>query len=502
MTDRTSKDLEVAIIGAGPSGIQAAKAILEAFPKWREEAAIAVFEESGDVGGIWNRDGRNQRGNYTPDLHIADAASKQAPPFTLPVASSTQPIYEDLSANVPRDLLNFQDMPFPRDVPMFPKPHQLGTYFREYAKRFELSPFIQFHTTVVECTKQQQDDGDSQREGASGGAWTIMVTPSRNTQLEHENDTMDTENAKETSQTRFYTSKRVLVCTGHHRKAFVPSTIAGIRHFRGIALHSSAFQSPEACIASIGSQRRNSPPALKLLIVGGSISGADIAKTCAKTMDVAVSVRRWRTIPHKLLLSSFRKQGKIRTGISHIDEDGVVHFNNGDDDSDMMQHPFRPDIILFATGYRYAYPFLSTRHHDAVCEADGFKMKDLYLRMLHRDDPSLGFIGIPTQVMSPMMMIETQMHWYVRQGSCDLSKETMQKEIDARKDDATQDSMQLIPGFIVYFNQMARLTGTQGFWRSFYKHRLFPLLSSIWTLCIWPQGDGASMKNDISDARK
>ena len=134
----------------------------------------------------------------------------------------------------------------------------------------------------------------------------------------------------------------------------------------------------------------------------------------------------------------------IRPGINLIERDGTARFDlEGQTNINPNRHnqmttskattaatttTLKPDVILFATGYRYCFPFLDAskilndqqgtkgrsshdddgtiknqvvRHRYDVTKGDGYKMKNLYRRCLYVHDPSLGFIGITNLNLSP-----------------------------------------------------------------------------------------------------
>jgi len=72
---------------------------------------------------------------------------------------------------------------------------------------------------------------------------------------------------------------------------------------------------------------------------------------------------------------------------SYIDSGGIVHFtNNGRPEYDRIKGVrVKPDVLIFATGYVQAFPFLGEGYPTAA-DAD---VREIW----KRDDPSIGFIG-------------------------------------------------------------------------------------------------------------
>ena len=104
----------VAIIGAGSSGITAAKALHE------RDVPFDCFEASDRVGGNWVFENKN----------------------------GTSAAYRDLHINTSRDRMQFSDFPMPRSLPDFPHHTQIAAYFDAYVDHFGVRDRIRFETTV------------------------------------------------------------------------------------------------------------------------------------------------------------------------------------------------------------------------------------------------------------------------------------------------------------------------------------------------------------------
>ena len=105
---------QVAIIGAGPSGLACLKTL-------REAGIDAVAFEAGDrVGGQW----------------------------VINNSSGTSSAYESLHTNTNRNMSRFSDFAYPEDYPEYPGHAQMAQWFAQYAEHFELSPHIKFGCRV------------------------------------------------------------------------------------------------------------------------------------------------------------------------------------------------------------------------------------------------------------------------------------------------------------------------------------------------------------------
>ncbi len=99
---------KMAVIGAGPCGLAAAKAL--------EEHAIPYdhFEADDALGGNWRHG-----------------------------------VYETINAITSRKTMEFPDYPMPVDYPDFPSREQIFAYLNDYARAFGIDEHIQFNAKVV-----------------------------------------------------------------------------------------------------------------------------------------------------------------------------------------------------------------------------------------------------------------------------------------------------------------------------------------------------------------
>jgi dimethylaniline monooxygenase (N-oxide forming) len=111
------------IIGAGSSGIAAAKRLQDA------GIPFDVFEKSNRVGGNWVFGNRNGMSSAYRSLHI----------------------------NTSRDRMEYSDFPMPRDYPDFPHHTQIAAYFDSYVDHFGLRDRIAFETGVERA--ERDEDG-------------------------------------------------------------------------------------------------------------------------------------------------------------------------------------------------------------------------------------------------------------------------------------------------------------------------------------------------------
>ena len=120
---------KVCVIGAGPSGITAAKNLLD------KGLDVTVLDYGKEVGGNWVFNEEEGHSSVFETTHIISS----------------------------RTLSQYEDFPMPEDYPDYPSHKHLATYFQAYAKHFNLYPLIQFQTLVKNCVRTE------------GGQWQITT---------------------------------------------------------------------------------------------------------------------------------------------------------------------------------------------------------------------------------------------------------------------------------------------------------------------------------------
>jgi dimethylaniline monooxygenase (N-oxide forming) len=114
----------VAIVGAGPGGLAAAKYAIEA------GLDVTVFEASDDLGGQWHTTARHS--GVWPGMHT----------------------------NTSRAMTAFSDFPPPADHPLHPAAEQVHAYLHAYARKFGVSDRIRFRSPVKNVRAGWEVDGE------------------------------------------------------------------------------------------------------------------------------------------------------------------------------------------------------------------------------------------------------------------------------------------------------------------------------------------------------
>ncbi len=105
---------KVCVIGAGISGLVAAKTFLE------DGFDVTVFENKPDLGGVWEK----------------------------------SRAYPDVKTQNSRHTYCFTDYPMPEDYPEWPNGEQVRRYLQSYADNFGVSERISFKTEVIDISRK------------------------------------------------------------------------------------------------------------------------------------------------------------------------------------------------------------------------------------------------------------------------------------------------------------------------------------------------------------
>ena len=366
----------VCVIGAGSSGLAAAKALYLA------RVPFDCFEMGSAIGGNWLFDNPNGQ----------------------------SACYETLEINTSCPRMAFSDFPMPADYPPYARHDQVQTYFEAYVDHFGFRHTITFDTRV---TRVEPDPT---------GGWLVTTDGPVGT------------------HTRSYDA--VMVANGHHWDARWPEPgYPGT--FAGEQIHAHDYRS--------GDQLEDRD----VLVVGAGNSAMDIAVEAShRARSTTLSIRRGQWVLRKMLLGRPTDQIALpgwlpwwataarlrlgallsggltryglprpehRPGQSHPVQserirarlaDGAITVRPAIDRFEGHRVRFvdgttcRADLIVWATGYRVSFPFLSP---DLVPVHDN--ELPLWKRTVHPDLPGLFFIGLLQPVGAIMPLAEAQSEW-------------------------------------------------------------------------------------------
>jgi cation diffusion facilitator CzcD-associated flavoprotein CzcO len=369
------------IIGAGSSGIAAAKALLD------RGISFDCFEKSDQVGGNWVFGNRN----------------------------GMSAAYRDLFINVSRERMAYADYPMPESYPDFPHHTHIKEYFDNYVDHFGLREHITFETSVEHVERRDDDIWEVTIEHVEGGD----------------------------RETRGYDA--VIVANGHHWDARWPEpAFPGADTFAGTQMHAhsyvdnSIFAGKDVVVLGMGNSAMDIAVESSYVAANTYLSarkGAWIIPkyVFGKPVDqlpnnprVPFAIRQRmihqtiKTITgpperyglpkpdHKFGEAHPTVSGRILDRIAHGTiapkpnvaslEGERVRFANGSE--------VHADIVVYSTGYKITFPFFD---EDFLAAPDNHI--ELFRRVFHPDIPGLYFIGLLQPLGAIMPLAEAQSAW-------------------------------------------------------------------------------------------
>ncbi|GJR23861.1 probable flavin-containing monooxygenase 1 [Tanacetum coccineum] len=299
---------QVAIVGAGISGLLACKHLME------KGFRPVVFESRGSIGGVW--------------------------------AHQT---IESTKLQTPKDYYQFSDWPWARSVTeAFPDHNQVLEYINSYADYFDLVPKIKFNHKVVAIDYSRPLDNyeiSQWDEWSGNGKWKMLV---QNTLYPLE-------------PPKVYEVDFVILCSGNYSDfPNVPQfpTDKGPEVFDGVALHSMdyAMMSRDNAAEFIKDKR--------VTVVGFQKSAVDIAVEVAKANGVRypctmVFKAAYWMIPEHLNEFNFKKRNRFSELMIHKPHEGFFFW--------LLAILLYPLTIIFSTlmetYLKWIYPL---KKHDMI----------------------------------------------------------------------------------------------------------------------------------------
>lgn len=258
-------------------------------------------------------------------------------------------MYPGLRTNIPNELMAFRNERFPDGTAAFPGQAEVLAYLEGMARKWGILDNIELRTEVVGA------EWDAEKR-----VWNVDLTRLG-------------EEGVETRRTEPF--EFLLACNGHYSVPQIPS-IPGLDSFRGISMHSKFFRTPDTFAN------------LRVMVVGGASSGLDISRILtASASHVYLSAQT--------LLGNLAKGVELVASIARVVPEGV-ELNDGT--------VLQLDAILWATGYKYSFPFLDS---ETTGPLSAIGLPKLELFALAAENPALAFLGLPTKVI-PFPLAETQ----------------------------------------------------------------------------------------------
>ncbi|GKU06897.1 unnamed protein product [Fusarium langsethiae] len=206
----------VCIVGAGPSGLVAAKTLLHNTAPG--EFKVTVFDAQKDIGGLWPTSKTDDR--------------RQVHPF--------------MWSNQSRHTMQFSELAWEDSDPQLPQGWMVGKYLRRYLERFLKNNEnfeLKLGTRVVSAERPQ----------GSANGWTVNVKSEVGTETQN--------------------FDYLLVASGFFGKPIIPESLE--KEMSIPVTHSSHYRDVKSLLSKCRSGGG------KILVVGGQMSGVEIAGTIA-----------------------------------------------------------------------------------------------------------------------------------------------------------------------------------------------------------------------------
>jgi dimethylaniline monooxygenase (N-oxide forming) len=364
---------DVAVIGAGSSGLPVLKALRD------HGVPVEGFERGSTVGGLWR---------YGNDNGMSSA-------------------YASLRTNVSRPRMQFPSYPMPPSYGDFPGHSDMAAYLRSYAETFGLLELIKFGTTVDRLRPDPDgawrvllDDGSTRRFRhvvvATGVFWCprLVEYPGRfEGEISHSHDYRTPEP---------FTARRVLVVGSGQSAAEIATEVAQVAARCLMSVRTGAHVIPRwiagAPYDASDVEPLNRMPWRLLNLVYGRRVAAELGPLPAEWPSADSRLLEGVPIVSSDLVPAVRRgEVTIKPAVDRLHDQRVVFVDGSTE---------RIDAIICATGYRISVPFLPSgqlapRGRDVA----------LYRRIV---PPALtgmflaGFVDAPGGLLP---VVETQADW-------------------------------------------------------------------------------------------
>jgi dimethylaniline monooxygenase (N-oxide forming) len=364
------------IIGAGSSGIAAAKALHE------RGIEFDCFEKSDRVGGNWvfaNKNGMSAA-------------------------------YRDLFINTSRPRMEYTDFPMPDSYPDFPHHTQIAAYFEDYVEHFGFRDRITFETGVEHATREpdgawriELDNGETRHYDALLVAnghhwnprWPEPPFPGSDTfagEQMHAHSYIDNS---------IFAGKRVVVLGMGNSAMDIAVESSYVAERTYLAARQGVWIVPKYIFGKPVDQLRNDPRVpfklrqrmTQALIRGyaGPPERYGLPKPNHRFGEAhpTISGRILDRIQHGTITP--------KPNIASL-EGSEVRFVDG------TSEPV--DVVVYCTGYKITFPFFD---EDLIAAPDNHI--EFYRRALHPDIPNVFFIGLLQPLGAIMPLAEAQGAW-------------------------------------------------------------------------------------------
>ncbi|RHZ66725.1 putative FAD dependent oxidoreductase [Aspergillus thermomutatus] len=357
----------VAVIGAGISGVVSAGHLLAA------GIEVTVFERNHAAGGVWLYDERKPLEPVYPSVQpsraeqYADAASD--------VRDKSVREHAPPGNNVSTPLMRTKLNAWPRGTPDFVSHVVMKEYIQDTSKKAGVDGATIYGARVKKLRKEQD-------------RWEVTWSTLREDER--------SEVVQEEEQSEAFDA--VVVASGHYHAPRIPE-------FPGLPEAKALW--PSRILHSKGYRRPDEFESKNILLIGGGVSSADIAREIGPVansvyqstrngeFDLAASV-----LPENGVRISEIARFELQSDKALLDDEHlplIVHLKSGEKLCGIHG-------IIICTGYHITLPFLQEYHDDdtspvdaneTVLVTDGTQVHNLHKDIFYIPDPTLVFVGVP-----------------------------------------------------------------------------------------------------------
>lgn len=373
---------QVCLVGAGSSGITAARALQA------QGVAFDCFEAGSGVGGNWR---------FGNDNEMSSA-------------------YESLHINTSRQMMEYAEYPMPASLPDYPDHRQIAQYFDDYVDHFRLRELITFRTEVTKVEPVSDGYAVTVRSRDGGEPWTrtyrdVIVANGHHWDPRWPepsfpgSETFPGEqvHAHHYRNAQPFVGQRVLVLGIGNSACDIAVESSRVADSTDLAMRRGAHILPKYMFGMPTDHLTDSPLArgpvvLQRLAMGAllRLSQGKVTDYCLPRPDHAV-LHAHPTVSHDLLNRLGHGDITVRANIDRF-EGSRVFFADGS----FGEY----DVVVYCTGYRVNFPFFD----ETVVRAEDNRV-DLYRRVVHPDHPGLYFVGLIQPLGAIMPLAEAQAQW-------------------------------------------------------------------------------------------
>jgi len=393
---------KVCVIGAGASGIAAAKVLHE------RNVPFDVYEMSSGIGGVWR---------YQNDNGLSAA-------------------YRSLHINTSKQRMNYSDFPFPDDYPTYPHHSEILQYFENYVDHFGFRDKIKFQTCVQHIEPLEDGDYDVTLQSGetmtysnvivcNGHHWNARL-PEPPFRGEFDGEEIHSNDYKIPEP---YLDKNVLVVGIGNSGIDIAVDVSRVAKNTYLSTRSGAHILPKYLLGRpLDHWTTPVTTALPPWLQSGLLN---ILRLLTVGRQQAYGV----PTPDRPM---FAQHPAVSSDLLHYVGHGKVKMKPDIDYKDIHDVVFKDgsraavDAIIYATGYNISFPFLD----DTVMNPENNEIS-LFQLTVHPDYNGLYFVGLCQPLGAVMPIAERQSVWIADliEGKSALPPKTeMVQEIEARRE--------------------------------------------------------------------